>query len=72
MATETEEGPLLTITLRLAEQEAKALAELAARATRGGLDEPVRLAASDREARVMRRALAPLREALAEAGYAAG
>ena len=72
MATETEEGPLLTITLRLTEQEAKALAELAARAARGGLDEPVRLAASDREARVMRRALAPLREALAEAGYGPG
>ena len=60
---ETEEGPLLTLTVSLTEQEAKALARFVAGAPRG--------AEGDREALRLERALAPLREALAKAGYAA-
>ena len=63
MKAETEEGPLLTLTFSLTEQEAKAPATFLGRAARG--------AEGDREALRLERALAPLREALAKAGYAA-
>jgi hypothetical protein len=67
MGTETEEGPLLTLTFSLTEQEAKALATFLGRAARGA----ARGAEGDREALRLERALAPLREALAKAGCAA-
>jgi hypothetical protein len=63
MKAETEEGPLLTLTFSLTEQEAKGLAMFLARAARD--------AEGDREAHRLKRALAPLREALAKAGYPA-